>query len=206
MGKPDRKPVFEPVFAEGWKSLPPVLQKHYAPRAHSKDMVVLQGEMRFAASRLARVLSPLLRLGGMLPLFNASGIPATVQIAAKPDDAAVVFHRAFRPEGRKPFTFLTTMQPQPDGTVIDWTPGGIGWNMQMRYENGKVRMRHIGYVGRVGKLRVALPLGWLLGECNAWEEPLGDNRFAMRMELTRGGKLFYAYSGEFEVAGVIRRD
>lgn len=206
MKKANKEPLFQNAFGAGWQNLPPVLQKHYAPRCHSKDVVVLHGQMQFVASPLARFLSPFLRLGGMLPMFNAQDVSATVQIASKPESAAVVFHREFAAQGRRAFLFLTTMQPQPDGTVIDWTAGGIGWHMQMGYENGKVQMRHLGYAGRLGKRRVALPLGWLLGECNAWEEPLSDNRFAMRMEITRRGKLFYAYSGEFEIAGVLRRD
>lgn len=206
MAKAEKNPVFAPVFGESWASLPPVMQKHYANRAHSRDVVVMTGVMQFEASRLARFLSPLFRLGGMLPMFSANNVPVTVQIASKPDSDSVVFHREIRREGRKSVVFITTMQPVGENRLIDWTAGNIGWHMEMTYADGNVTMRHCGYNGRLGKRICFMPLGWLLGECNAHEKVIDENRFSMGMEIRKNGKLFYGYSGEFEIARVIRLD
>lgn len=207
MPKSDNSPVFLPVFAAEWDGLPEVFRKHYANRAYSRDTVLLRGEMQFEASRLARWLSPLLRLGGMPPLFTESGVAATVQIASLPDRAAVTFSREFLRKGRKPLYFRTEMHPLGQGEVIDWTRGDSGWNAAFSIEGETINMAHRGYCGRLFGKRFHLPLEWLIGTCNAHETAEGDNRFSMRMEMRRrNGKLFYAYGGMFEVAGVMRRN
>lgn len=207
MDKTDKAPVFQPVFADAWAALPAVFQKHYAHRSHSADAVALQGVMRFRASKLARFLSPVMQMGGMLPMFNAKDVPATVRITAEQNNRAVRFQREFTSPKGKPLTFGTVMAVQPDGQVIDWTRGGIGWLAAFHYAEGRIEMQHGGYVWRLGKKHIRLPLERWLGECHAWEEVEGDNRFRMRMEMRRAdGSLFYGYEGVFDIAGVMRRD
>lgn len=208
MSRPERKPVFQPVFGESWQTLPPVFHKHYANRAHSRDTVVLKGTMRFEASPLARFLSPFMHFNGMVPMFSAQDVPATVQICSRKDDGAVQFAREFAVTGRrKPVKFETEMQPVADGEVVDWTKGDIGWHAAFTYNENAVEMAHRGYRLRLFGKSFRLPLEGLIGTCTAWEKAENDNRFSMRMEIRRrNGKLFYAYSGEFDIAGVMRRD
>jgi hypothetical protein len=207
MDKTDKTPVFQPVFADAWSALPTVFQKHYAHRSHSADAVALQGVMRFRASKLAGFLSPIMRLGGMLPMFNAKDIPATVRITSVQNARAVHFQREFTDRKGRPLTFTTVMAVQPSGHIIDWTWGGVGWLASFHYAEGRIEMRHQAYVWRFGKKHIRLPLERWLGECQAWEEAEGDNRFRMRMEMRRpDGTLFYGYEGIFDIAGVMRRD
>lgn len=198
--------IFQPAFGEQWSKLPPVLHKHYANRSHSRDTVVMQGTMQFEASRMARLLSPLMRLSGMVPMFTAKDVPATVQMASQPDKSSLAFHRVFNVPGRKPLTFLTEMEPMGGSRFIDWTRDDIGWHMEIASDENGVTMSHCGYYGRLFGKIFRLPLEWLIGTCNAWEKVEGDNHFSMRMEIRRrNGKLFYTYSGEFQIAGVMRR-
>lgn len=102
--------------------------------------------------------------------------------------------------------FITEMQPIAGNQLIDWTKDDIGWHMEMTNADNRINMRHLGYKMRMFGKVFAAPCGWLLGECNAWEIALDDNRFSLTIEIRRNGKLFYGYSGEFEVVGVMRRD
>lgn len=203
-----RKPyLFQSVFGESWDNLPPVMHKHYAHRSHSNDTVVMQGMMQFKASRMAQLLSPILRISGMVPMFTAHNVPVTVQMCSQPDKAAVAFRRVFNLPERKPITFNTVFEPQQDNCLIDWTDDDIGWHTQVSYANRRVTMAFKGYCGRLFGRTFRLPLAWLIGTCTAWEKALDDNRFLMCMEIRRSnGELFYRYEGEFHITGVIRRD
>lgn len=208
MAKAERKPVYQSVFGASWGALSPVFHKRYANRAHSRDTVVLKGTMRFEASRLARLLSPFMHFNGMVPMFSAESVPATVQICSQQENAAVRFAREFAVEGRrKPVRFETEVQTLTEGEVVDWTNGDIGWHAAFTYQENALEMAHRGYRLRLFGKTFRLPLEGLIGTCTAWEKAENDNRFSMRMEMRRrNGKLFYAYSGEFDIAGVMRRD
>lgn len=208
MARAERKPVFQPVFGESWNRLSPVFLKHYANRAYSRDTVVLKGRMRFEASPLARLLSPFMQFNGMVPMFSAEDVPATVQICSKQGGTSVHFAREFAVAGRrKPVRFTTEMQPYAEGEVVDWTNGDIGWHAAFHYKGNALEMTHRGYRLRLFGKSFRLPLEGFIGTCTAWEKAENDNRFSMRMEIRRrNGKLFYAYSGEFDIAGVLRRD
>lgn len=205
---PDKSPVFQPVFANDWGQLPPVFQKRYAHRGQCRDTVVLTGVMQFHASRWARVLSPLLRLRGMPPMFTAKDVPVTVRLTGQGEAGTVHFSREFAVQNRKKSIMFDTLQQlAEDGEVIDWTRGAVGWVAAYRYQDNTVRMAHRGYRWRIFGKSVAVPLEKLLGTCSVWEKAENDNRFTMRMEMRRAnGKLFYGYSGTFDIAGVMRKD
>lgn len=204
----EHTPLFRHVFADSWDALPPVFLKRYAHRGGSRDTVVLTGVMQFRASRLARLLSPILRLRGMPPMFSATDVPVTLRITGQGESATLHLAREFSPQDRrKPVRFDTLVQPAATDEVIGWARGAVGWVASYRYQEQTVRMAHRGYRGRLFGRTFRLPLEKFIGTCNAWERAENDNRISMRLEMRRpDGKLFYGYSGVFDVAGVLRKD
>lgn len=197
------EPIFAPVFAEQWQQLPPVMQKHYANRSFSRDVVTVEGLMKVEVSAFAKLLSPLLRLAGTLVPYAGENVPVTVHFRSEPNSNIYCFDRIFHFPGKAAYRFTSRMLPVGGHDVVEFMRFGIGWHARYGWDGQKVVMEHQGYALRLfGKL-VHLPFEWLLGRGNAWEEAMDDDRFCMYMDIRHRlfGKV-YAYSGEFTVTEV----
>ena len=180
------------------------MHKHYANRPFSNDRVTVEGLMKIEVSAFARLLSPLLRLAGTLVPYGGNNIPVTVHFQSEPNSNVYCFNRIFHFPGKKAYHFKSRMQPVGGNNVIEFMRIGIGWHARYEWNGYRVMITHQGYAIRLlGKL-LYLPLEWLLGNGNAWEEAIDDNRFRMNMDIRH--PLFgtvYAYSGEFTVINII---
>jgi len=195
-----QSPIFQSIFGEQWPQLPPVMHKHYANRPYCNDVVTVEGIMKVEGSSFARLLSPLLRVTGALVPYEGDNIPVTVHFRSEPNSDVYCFDRIFHFPGKPPYHFRSRMQPVGDSEVVEFMRIGIGWHARYSYDGRKVVMAHRGYAIKLfGKL-VRLPFELLLGNGNAWEEALSDDRFCMYMDIRHKlwGKI-YAYSGEFTV-------
>lgn len=198
-----KEPIFSRLFGADWSALPPVFHKHYANRPCSRDIVVVEGEMRVDTSWLIRLLGPVLRLSGSLPPFAGEGIPVTVIFRSEPDSHAYGFDREFRFPGREPYRFRSWMVPVGGNEVIEWMRGGLGWRAAYSCRDGEVRLDHRGYAIRLLGRAIPLPLQLLFGRGSASESALDADRFAMRMSLRHPlFGLVYGYSGVFTVREV----
>ena len=192
----EQPPIFQSIFGENWHSLPPVFHKHYANRPYTHDRVTVKGRMNVELSLLAKLLAPLMRLSGALVPQGGVDIPVTVHFRSESDSAAFCFDRIFHFPNRKPFHFRSRMVPSGQNEIIEYMPIGIGWKAAFSQEGNRVIMRHRGYACRF----FPLPITWLIGRGDAWEEAIDDNTFHMRMTIRHW--LFgvvYAYSGTFTV-------
>ena len=201
------RPIFADIFAEHWDSLPSALKAHYANRPFSNDRVTVTGKLTIRMGGLLRLASPVLRALKMLTPWAGDDIPCTVEFHSEPQSDAFIFARRFDFPGHTPYVFRSKMVPQGPHEVIEYMAGGVGWRCGYFYEDGKVLLRHRGYVWRL--FGANLPLYWLgelmLGRGDAFEAATGDNRFRMCMTLSGGlfGRLTaYSYEGEFIVTEV----
>lgn len=197
------QPIFQPVFGEMWEQLPLVLRKHYANRPFSRDVVTVEGMMTVEIAPAMRLLMPLLRMGGALVPYAGNDIPVTVHFRSEPDSTAFCFDREFRFPGRKPYHFRSRMLPQGGNEMVDFMRFGVGWRGGYAYEDGKVKMRHKGYLWKLFGLKIPLPLTWLLGRGEAEEVALDDDTFRMEMTMTHPllGRMYY-YGGVLRVTEV----
>jgi len=196
-------PLFQSIFGKPWSDLPPVMRQHYAVRADSQDEVVVDGVMNIRRGRIMRFLSPILRLLGSLPSHDGQDIPVTVRFYSGKNSHSFHFDRLFKFPDKDPVRFHSCLEPVTGHEVIEFMPGGIGWRAHYSAEGDKVFLRHIGYVWRIGSLRLPIPLRWILGAGQAEEEALSDDRFRMWMSITH--PLFgesYRYDGTFQITSV----
>jgi len=192
------EPIFKPVFGQNWEKLPPALQKHYANRPFTNDIVTVEGKLDITFSKPIQFLSPLLKLTGVLVPYQGKDIPVTVHFQSEENSNAFRFNRIFHFPNKPPHHFRSRMIPIKNGEVIEFMRGGVGWRMRYAYEEGKVKLLHKGYALRVFGMIIHLPFEIFLGRGYAEEEATGDNSFRMYMEMRH--KLFgrlYSYSGEF---------
>jgi len=197
------QPLFATIFGDDWQSLPPVIHKHYANRAHHNDETVAEGVMIVKSSFLGRLLSPLFRRSGTLVPYEGEGIPATVRFLTRAADDSFTLERSFRFPHKKPYVFCSTMQPQGGAEIIEFTRLGFGWHMRYGWDGRKVTLTHRCYVMRLFGKNLRVPLEWLVGTTYAEETPIDDRSFAMKMDMHH--KYFghvFSYSGTFTVTKV----
>jgi len=199
----NKEPIFKIIFGSQWKNLPPVLQKRYTNRPYSNDEVIVEGLLDVHVSKWMRFLSPLLRFCGALVPYKGRNIPVTVCFNSYIDSKDVGFNRTFNFHNRKPFEFRSQLEPMGGDKVIEFMRYGLGWRMRYHYDGKKVKLDDDGYIWRIGKLSIPLPLQLILGRAYAYEKAVSDNEFAMYFEITHPffGKIF-GYEGKFKVVKV----
>lgn len=193
-------PIFRPVFGESWERMPPVLQRHYANRPYTDDVVTLEGVMDIALSPLTRLMKPLFKIFGALVPYEDMGIPTTVYSKSEPDSPRFILERHFRFANREPYIFRSVFVMLGGSDVVELMKFGIGWRCDYVFDGTKVRLLHRGYVWRIGGVMLPLPLTWVLGKGYAEEEALDEKHFRMCMTITH--PLFaksFEYKGQFEV-------
>ena len=184
--------------------MPEAMKKHYANRPYCRDRVTVDGHLTIRMGKLMRALAPVMGILGMLTPRDGENIPCTVHFLSEPGSNAFIFERWFTFPGRKPYRFRSRLVPKEGAEVIEYMACGIGWRCTYSYEDGQVRLRHLGYVWRLFGTDIPLPrlTEVLMGRGDAFEEASGPDSFRMRMGMA--GSLFgpamdYAYAGAFAV-------
>jgi len=199
----DISPTFAAVFGAPWDGLPPALKLHYANRPFTRDRMTVEGMLDITMGPLMRVLAPLFGALGMLTPHAGTGVACTVHFLSEPDSNAFIFERWFAFPGRKPYRFRSRLVPKTDDAVVEYMPNGIGWACCYGFTDGRIVLRHHGYVWRLFGIDVPLPFAaMLMGRGDAWEEATGERSFRMCMTMSGGlfGRLMaYGYSGDFTV-------
>jgi predicted DCC family thiol-disulfide oxidoreductase YuxK len=197
------RPIFMDVFGADWDSLPVIFHKHYANRPYGDDIVTVEGVLEVHCAGPIRLLSPLLALTGGIPPFTARGVPATVRFKSDHESSAFHFNRLFRFPGRKPYVFHSRLIPCGGNEMIEVMPFGLGWRASYAWENGKVVLRHRGYVLHLLGHDIPLPLTPILGRGHAEETAIDDETFDMHMEIIHPwwGSI-YGYRGRFTVTSM----
>jgi len=193
-------PIFAAVFAGQWEALPPALKAHYANRPFTRDRVTVEGTLDVEMHPLLRRLSWLIKATGMLTPYEGKAVPVTVHFHSEPDSDAFVFKRIFRFAGHESVVFRSRMVSKRPHSVTEYMATGIGWRALYDFHDGRVRLRHDGYALKLFGLDIPLPVTWLAGRGDAWEEATGEDSFRMYMDLRHPllGKL-YSYGGTFRV-------
>ncbi|WP_299853929.1 DUF4166 domain-containing protein [uncultured Roseobacter sp.] len=196
----ENEPFFEKIFGEDWATMPEVFHAHYANRTHRDDVVRVTGLMDIRQSWLMRLAAPLFRMTKTLVPVDRKGVDTEVIFRTHADNDGFWYHRHFRLGPVGTYEFVSRLEHMGGNQVTEWTGAGIGWHSTFAFAGGRVRLEHIGYRFKLGRLTMRLPVTWLFGVPSAWEEAIDDTHF--RMEMTIRHWLFgylYSYSGAFEI-------
>lgn len=196
-------PTFFPIFGKHWNELPPVIKKHYANKPYSQDVTVVDGKMEVSYRSAMAVLKPFYRLLGTVPVENQSDVRVSVRFESSLFDKSFRFNRSFYFAGKRPYSFLSSMTQTEGDRVVEVMKFGICWKMQYGWDGEKVTLSHKGYALKLGKWFLPLPITWLLGRGDAYEKPVDDDHFDMRVDMTHWlfGNI-YSYQGRFKVVRV----
>lgn len=199
--KPTDKPLIQKIYAEKAVNLPQILLDRYSNRPYSKDRLLLKGEMNITISKTFRLLSPLFRLAGTLAPYPAKKIPVTVELVSNENSDSILMHRIFYYPDRPPYHFSSQVIHVKDNVVIELMRFGFSSKLLYTSDKNMIVMNYGGYVLRLKKWLIPLPLGFLIGKFYAYEEAISDDEFKMEVKMIHPlfGKIFQ-YDGIFKVA------
>ena len=197
---PNQIPFYQIVWRNDYEKLPDVFRARYANRIFSDDVVTVSGMMSVSYSKIYAILAPLFRIMGSLVSCSATDIPVTVRFCSDKKSKKIHFNRSFSFNSQKPHTFNSYLLPVKDNIVVEFMKYNVGWRSRFIYDNNKVKMIHNGYVFKIGKYFIPLPLNWLIGKAYAEEEVVSDKEFKMLLKITHPlfGEL-YQYHGQFKL-------
>lgn len=188
------------TLAQPWQHFPIFMQKHYANKPYTQDSTTIQGKMDVDYRGLFLLLAPVLGMMGMLVPYKGKNIPVTVLLQSKPDSADLYFNRTFYFPNKKPYQFRSYMRYIGDNTVIEFLKGGLGTKMQYMYDGEKIDLVYKGYVWKLGRFIMPLPLAWFMGKAYTQKRALSDNAFSLHMEIKHPlWGVMYSYAGELTI-------
>lgn len=194
------EPIFKSVFGKDWIKLPEVIKKHYSNRPYTIDKVEVKGVLEVTCRPPLLWLSFLTKMMGQIPAYNEAKVPVTVLFESEKDTKHFNFNRVFSFKDKKPYIFKSRMLQIKDDEVVEIMKYGFCWKMRYKLEHNIVRLIHKGYAIKLFGHFIPLPITWLLGSANAWEKPVDENYFDMKVNIVHPlwGKI-YEYKGRFEV-------
>ena len=194
-----QEPLFKSVFADQWNALPSVMQRHYAVRPFSKDIVKVEGHLDITISPLMSLMA---KSTGMLLAYSGKNIPVTV-VFGSDRSGAFQFDRTFHFPDKGDVTFRSRMEWIKGNVLVEFMRFGIGWKLAYEWDGSKVILWHKGYVWRILGVMIPVPLALVIGKGHAEEVPISEDTFSMWTHARH--PLFgstFGYAGEFRIIEV----
>lgn len=190
-------PIFQQALGEEFDRLHPALAMHYGSagdleRTSSGTMAEIK------LSRIANIISPLMRLLNALVPYEGINVPTTL-VNSQPA-SCMRWIRTFSFPNKAPYVFATEMVYAGDHKVIEYVRYGLGVELKVREHQGKLLFISTRYVWRLGSLMIPIPSFLGPGNATILEEGIGDNKYVVDFEITH--PLFgfmFGYNGTFEI-------
>jgi predicted DCC family thiol-disulfide oxidoreductase YuxK len=133
--KTANEPIFKAMFGKNWDNLPQVLQKHYAVRPYSEDVVRVEGVLDV---RVSTLVSYIARITGMLLPYSGDKIPVTVTFRSGKNSRDFYFDRTFHFPQHGDVTLRSHMRHIKDNIMVKFMRFGIGWKLAYIWDGKKV--------------------------------------------------------------------
>lgn len=195
------EPVLKQALGSEWSSLAPVIQAHYGLTPFTDEQVRLKGNMdRVFHSRVVSPLIPVAALAGAMVPYRGHNIPIEVMNYSVPGKPSYFWRRTFFFPGKKPYEFRSRMICTGSGELTEYVRFGLGLRLHVSVKNGGLVEKELGYVLRVGRWSIPMPIHVLLGKSYVEEMPISDLEYEMQWIITHPifGETF-AYSGRFSL-------
>src|SRR3972149_998965 len=196
---PPTEPILKQALKDDWELLAPVIQAHYSLAPFTNEEIRLEGKMHEVShSRFAKLLIPFARVVGALIPYHGSNVPVRVVNHSRSDRTGYFWQRTFFFPGSKPFQFPSTILCTGDREIKEFVRFGFGIRLKLSVRNGGLIESDHGYVVKVGRATIPLPMNLLMGWASIQEMPVSESEFDMKMVLAHPlfGHMF-AYNGRF---------
>jgi DNA-binding CsgD family transcriptional regulator len=182
------EPVLKQALGSQWSSLALVLQAHYGLTPFTDDQIHLKGNMdRLSHSPVVSPLLPLAALAGAMVPYRGNNVPVEVVNYSVREKPSYFWHRTFFFPGKKPFVFQSSMQCTGEGEPTEYVRFGLGIRFSITVKNGGLVENELGYLWRIGKRSIPIPISVMLGRSYVEEMPVSDLEY--EMQWTEGRRM-----------------
>jgi len=202
---PEIQAVHEPVLRQAlgsdWSSLARVIQAHYGVTPFTDEQIHLQGMMDHVSySSVAALLMPFAVFTGALVPYRGRNVPVQAVNQSMPGRPEYFWSRTFYFPDKEPFTFRSAMICTDEYELTEYVRFGLGIRLSVAAEKGGLVERDLGYVWKIGRWSIPLPIHLILGRSTIEEMPISDTEYEMKWTVTHPlfGETF-AYSGRFMI-------
>jgi hypothetical protein len=202
------EPVLKQALGPQWDSLAPVIRAHYGLTPFIEEQVQLKGMMdRVSYASYVGLLMPFLLLAGAWVPYQGQNIPAEAINQSKHERPEYFWSRTFHFPGKRPFVFRSRMLYTSAGELTEYVRFGFGLRLGVSVMNGGLVEQERGYVWKIGRWHIPLPIHLLLGKSYVEEMPISDSEYRMKWVVTH--RLFgetFSYSGRFSMISKSQND
>jgi hypothetical protein len=168
-----------------WEALPPPVRRRFSKRLGAGASVVYAGEVvRTRITRMGRLFAQAARLiGGPLPLFADTGVPAVVTVTEDRAGGGQVWTRMYARRGAFPQVIHSAKRFAGPTGLEEHVGCGIGMALRVAVEDGVLLFRSAGYFMALGQWRIALPRFATPGALTVTHAELGEGRFLFALDI-----------------------
>jgi hypothetical protein len=193
--------MFKNILSNQWTSLSPILQKHYG--INDGEEIKMQGELAVIHGRFIKLLMPLIRFTGALVPVEGEKFVVTVKNKRKGN--TFYWHRTFKKDNMT-YEFNSKMQ-QSDNDIVEFVGFGIGIRMGLHVSDGGLIYKDKGYVIKIGKALIPIPLQRLIGKSVIEEFVSNNDSNDLNMRFVVNHPWFgfaFSYSGYFNLSNAVK--
>lgn len=196
-----QKPLIDMLYGKFTENVPKILQRRYLNRPYSRDYVVLKGEINIFVSKIFRFVFPMFRLVGALVPYPATKIPVKVEFISNEKSNAILMRRTFYYKDKAPYCFTSRVIHIKKNVAIELMRFGFASRLIYLLNENKIIMDYGGYVFRLGKWLIPIPISFLVGKFYSYEEANLEGSFTMEAKMVHPlfGRIFQ-YDGYFTIA------
>lgn len=198
-----QQPVIKNALGENWENLSDIVKQHYDITPGKPSNMVIKGIMdEVYHPPIAKLFLLPGRIFGALVPYKGKNIPTEVKNWTTAENQAAMFwYRTLVFPNKAPVIFKSRMEHIKDNEIIEYVRFGMGIRMAMSEKDGALIFKSIGYVWKIGGIKIPIPTWAILGDAEIIEKAMPDNRFYIDFNMIHPvfGKTF-SYSGIYSIA------
>lgn len=205
MLKEKQQPVIKKALGDDWDDLADLVKQHYDITPGESSGMIIRGVMdEVYHSAIAKLFILPGRIFGALVPYKGKKIPTEVRNWTTDDNHAAMFwHRTLQFPNKPPVIFESRMEYIEGDEIIEYVRYGMGIRMRMSVKDSALVFRSVGYIWKIGGIKISIPAWAILGDAEITEKSISDNQFFIDFHITHPlfGKTF-AYSGIYSIENI----
>lgn len=202
MSKTKQQPVIKKALNRDWDKLADVVKLHYNIVPGESSTIVISGVMEEVYhSPVAKLFLLPGRIFGALVPYKGKNISTEVRNWTSIENTSAMFwRRTLNFPDKKPVIFRSRMEHIKDNEIIEYVRYGMGLRMKMSVKDTALVFKSIGYVWKIGSIKIPIPTWVILGNAEIIEKAVSDDAFFI--DFTMVHPLFgrtFSYSGHFSI-------
>ncbi|NOX93452.1 MAG: DUF4166 domain-containing protein [Gammaproteobacteria bacterium] len=198
----EQQPVIKKALGNNWDELANIVKQHYDITPGEPSNMIIKGVMdEVYHSVIAKLFILPGRIFGALVPYKGKKIPTEVRNWTTTDNHEAMFwHRTLVFPNKPPVIFKSRMEHIEGDEIIEYVRYGMGIRMRMSVKESALIFKSIGYVWKLGGIKISIPTWAILGDAVIIEKSISDDQFFIDFHITHPlfGRTF-AYSGIYSI-------